>query len=306
MKRISGEAYQALREALAVIVWNKRPFEAYVRAVFRECPDLLAGISFAEPKRATADAIVDRLISNEEKYQDVTLAVMLEIASMTSFPNIELIKDAEDRAMRLATAQRAVEQLRNVTASFAQETSDRERVLVEREARRAQEDAQRTFADEVERLRRWFLALQEDADAHRRGKALERLLAELFLLFDMEPRLAYDLDREQIDGSLSFDTDDYIVEARWRKEPVSRADADVFAAKVRRKGKNALGLLVSISGLSRDAIDQFSEATPFVALDGGDLYLVLDQRIRLDDLLKLKKRHANETGRCFLPASSVL
>lgn len=38
----------------------------------------------------------------------------------------------------------------------------------------------------------------------------------------------------------------------------------------------------------------------------GDLYLVLDQRKRLDDLLKLKKRHANETGSCFLPASALL
>ena len=27
---------------------------------------------------------------------------------------------------------------------------------------------------------------------------------------------------------------------------------------------------------------------------------------RLDDLIKTKKRHANETGNCFLPASSIV
>lgn len=41
-------------------------------------------------------------------------------------------------------------------------------------------------------------------------------------------------------------------------------------------------------------------------IDGSDLYLVLDQRVRLDDLLKLKKRHANEKGGCYLPAASIL
>lgn len=306
VKTISAEAYQALREALAAIVWNKRPFETYVRTALRESPELLAGLPFGEPKRLVADLLVDRLVANEAKYKDVTLNLMLEVASMKSFPNIELIKDEEDRRLRLRAAERAVEHLRELTKAYSLEVTERERIIAEREASRAQAEAQRTFSDELDQLRRRFLTLQEESNPQRRGRDLEPLLTDLFMLFDMEPRLAYDLDREQIDGSLSFDTDDYIVEARWRAEPASRGDADIFAAKVRRKGKNALGLFVSVLGLTSDAIAQYSEATPFMALDGSDLYLVLDQRIRLDDLLKLKKRHANETGGCYLPASRVL
>jgi hypothetical protein len=306
VKRISGEAYQALREALAVIVWNKRPFESYVKAALRDSPELLGGLSFGEPKRVVADELVDRLIDDESKYQDVTLNLMLEIASMKSFPNIELIKDEEDRKLRLATAQRAVEHLAELTAQYSDLVTEREKVVAEREARRAQVEAQRTFVDEIEQLRKRFLTLQTETDHQRRGNALEPLLTDLFLVFDMEPRLSYDLEREQIDGSLTFDTDDYVVEARWRADPTSRGDLDIFAAKVRRKGKNALGLFVSISGFSKDAIDQYRESTPFIAMDGSDLYLVLDQRVRLDDLLKLKRRHANETGGCYLPASEVL
>ena len=98
MKRISAEAYQALREALAAIVWNKRPFESYVRTALRDSPELLAILPFDEPKRVVADILVDRLAGDERRYQDVALNLMLEIASMTSFPNIELIKDEQDRA----------------------------------------------------------------------------------------------------------------------------------------------------------------------------------------------------------------
>lgn len=98
VKRISAEAYQALREALAAIVWNKRPFESYVRTALRDSPELLAILPFDEPKRVVADILVDRLAGDERRYQDVALNLMLEIASMTSFPNIELIKDEQDRA----------------------------------------------------------------------------------------------------------------------------------------------------------------------------------------------------------------
>src|SRR5947207_12756733 len=87
MKRISSAAYQALREALAVIVWNKRPFESYLRTALRESPELLAGLPFAEPKRLVADLLVDRLVEREQKYQSVGLTLMLEVASMENFPN---------------------------------------------------------------------------------------------------------------------------------------------------------------------------------------------------------------------------
>jgi hypothetical protein len=305
VKRISTEAYQALREALAVIVWNKRPFESYLRTALRDSPELLAGLPFAEPKRVVADHLVDRLIEREQKYRSVALTLMLEVASMETFTNIEMVKDQEDRELRLREAKRAVARLRDLTRNYAEALSERERIAADEEAQRGQREAQRKFADAIEELRQRFLALQTMTDRQQAGRELERLLTDFFVLYDMEPRLSYSLDREQIDGSLSYDTDDYIVEVRWRKEPVSRADADVFAAKVRRKGKNAVGLFISIEGFSQDALDQYAEATPFLAMDGTDLYLTLDQRVRLDDLIKAKKRHANETGNCFLPASSI-
>lgn len=305
MKRISTDAYQALREALAVIVWNKRPFESYLRTALRESPELLAGLPFSEPKRVVADMLVDRLVEKEQKYQQVSLTLMVEVASMESFPNIEQIKDEEDRTLRLADARRAVARLRDLTKDYAKLLSERDRLEADKDASSAQAEAQRRFADEVAALHQRFTDLQNEEDRQKRGMAFERLLTDFFALFDMEPRLAYDLEREQIDGSLSFDTDDYIVEARWRSEAVDRGDADIFAAKVRRKGKNAVGLFVSVNGFTKDAREQYREATPFIAMDGADLYLALDQRVRLDDLIKTKKRHANETGDCYLSASAV-
>lgn len=72
-----------------------------------------------------------------------------------------------------------------------------------------------------------------------------------------------------------------------------------------RKGKNALGLFVSVEGFTRGALETYSVSTPFMTMDGVDLMAVLGQQIRLDDLLRRKKRHANETGECFFPVSRV-
>lgn len=306
MKRISSEAYQALRDALSVVTWNKRPFETLLRTALREHPEFLTGLNFSEPKRHVADQLVDRLVQTEHRYQDVTLRLMLEIASMTTFTNIEQIKDQEDRALRLREAKVAVERLRGITAQFADHVAAREKVAAQREAARAQAEAARRFDDEVAALKQRFLEMQAQEDVHKRGYAFEGLLGDLFRLFDMEPRLAYELQREQIDGSLSFDTDDYILEARWRKNPVSRRDADDFASKVRRKGKNALGLFVSVNGFAATALEEYNHSTPFIAMDGYDVIMVLDSRVRLDDLLRAKRRHANETGACYLPVNALL
>ena len=62
---------------------------------------------------------------------------------------------------------------------------------------------------------------------------------------------------------------------------------------------------MSVNGFTEDSITEYSTGTPFITMDGTDLYLALDQRIRLDDLIKAKKRHTNETGSCFLPANRV-
>lgn len=304
-KRISTEAYQALRDALAVVTWFKKPFESFLRTSLRDQPALLGGLNFNEPKRMVADALVTRMVAEEDRYQDVAIQLMLELAAMTQFPDIERLPEP-DRAERLSETRSAIGRLAEITKQFAGVREERERLQAEREANLAQAQALRQFDDDIAGLKEQFIALQAATDPHRRGIDFESLLAELFKLFDMEPRLAYRTDVEQIDGSLSFDTDDYILEAKWIAEPVDRATADTFATKVGFKGKNALGLLVAVNGFSKPALERYSEKTPFITIDGADLFLVLDGRVRLDELLRAKRRHANETGSCFLSAHFVL
>lgn len=302
-KRLAPGAYQALRDALPVVFWLKRPFESFVRIALRDNPELLSGLNFGEPKRIVADQLVARLAGNEGKYREVTIQFMVEIAAMRRFPDIE---KHENSQLLIADATKAVAELRHWTEHYQLVLAERDRVEAEARAVRGQQDALRKFGQDLDQLKTRYLEMQDANDPDTRGTSFEPFLRDLFALFDMEPRLGYSLDHEQIDGSLSFDTDDYIVEARWRKKPTSRDHLDVFAQKVRRKGKNALGLYVSVNGFTRDGLETYREETPFMTMDGLDLFLVLDQRVRLDDLLRRKKRHANETGNCNYPAARMV
>jgi hypothetical protein len=295
--------YQALVDALPVIVWYRPSFARYVCAALRDHPELYAGIDFAHiPKREAADEIVTRLMKKERTYQDVALRLMMEIANTTEFPELE--KHA-DRDKLLSQARSAVAHLQRQTAHYAAHMAERERLDAERAAYEKQTEVLRRFSDELEDLRTEFLRLfaLPDSQAQQRGREFEPFLNRLFQLFDLEPRLSYSLEREQIDGAFTFDTDDYIIEAKWRKDKVSRAEADSFDKKVERKGKNALGLIVSIEGFTADAISEYSQRTKFMTMDGADMMAVLTGQHRLEDLLGRKKRHANETGECYFPVN---
>ena len=303
IQRLAPAAYQALRDALPIIFWHKRPFERFLRVALRDHPELLNGLVFSDLKRNVSDDLIDRLVEREDACRDTTIGLMAEIASMDRFPDLEATEDA---SIRIPQAQAAVAEMRRWTQHYMGALEERDRLEQESRTARSRQAALRRFSDELRKLDERFLSMHgSDKPPQERGREFQGFLSEVFELFDMEPRFEYSLTHEQLDGSFTFDTDDYIVEARWRKEAASRADFDVFAAKVRRKGKNALGLFVSVNGFTSDALETYREQTPFVTMDGTDLMSVLQAFVRLDDLFRAKKRHANETGDCYFPAQRL-
>ncbi|MFF7080122.1 restriction endonuclease [Streptomyces lavendulae] len=302
-KTINPSAYLALVEGLTLIFWNKGPFELYLRAMLKNHSEVLARLDFGATKREVSGQLVNLLRANEACYLEATVALMLDIAAMETFPNLTTQVDGD---LMVAKAKAAVAELRRWTAKqreVVQEHEAHARVIA-KSAKEAQDG--RAFAQSHEELKQRFLQMHAAGDPHRRGTAFEGFLNDLFALYDLEPRAAYSLAHEQIDGAFAFNTDHYVLEAKWWKEAIGRRELDVFKANIERKGKNTLGLYVSMSGYSSDALAVYSYSTPFITMDGLDFMAVLDQRIRLDDLLDRKKRHASQTGHCYLPVAEVL
>lgn len=302
-QRIDPLAYDALARALAVVFWYKQTLARFLRVALRDVPEILARLDLNAPKRETAGLLIDLLAADERRYQEVAISLMLNVAQMESFPDLT---KHEDAANLTARAEAAVAEVRRWTEMHQEIRDAHAEYAKSIQADAAAAKRNRSFSEGIAALRMRFLGLHAMSDPHARGRALESFLNELFRLFDLDPRAAYSLEHEQIDGALSFDTDDYILEAKWWQKAMEREHADIFAAKVRRKGKNALGLYIAINGFSKGVLDAYSDSTPFITMDGMDLMAVLDERVRLDDLLCRKKRHMNETGSCYFPSSQML
>ncbi|MER7921828.1 MULTISPECIES: restriction endonuclease [unclassified Streptomyces] len=302
-KSMNQSAYLALVEALTFVFWNKGPFELYVRGMLKDHSELLAQLSFqSSTKREVSGQLVKLLRANEARYLDVTVALMLDIAAMETFPNLVSQEDAADK---VAKATAAVAELKRWTAKQREVIAEHEAhaVAIAESAKLAQDG--RAFAQAHDDLKQRFMVMYSATDKHQRGRDFEGFINELFALYDLEPRASYVMEHEQIDGAFSFDTDHYVLEAKWWKDAIGRPLLDIFKANIERKGKNTLGLYISMSGFTSDALDVYAYSTPFITMDGLDFMAVLDQRIRLDELMTHKRKHASQTGHCYLPVAKI-
>ena len=137
----------------------------------------------------------------------------------------------------------------------------------------------------------------------RRGFAFETFLGDLFDFHGLAPRRSFRLKGEQIDGSFQHDGHTYLFEAKWQNAQIARAELAILNETVTSKARWSRGLIVSYSGFSSDGLAAFEIGRPvsLIAMDGADLYELLDRSLSLTDILTAKARCAAETNRCFVP-----
>ena len=291
-KRINQSALFALREALAVIYWFRPDLEGFLRATVL-APEILTRLNFNDTKRVVASELVNLLAADQDRYMQVLLDLMSEVAAFANFDHLARL---EDGTLKVDQAQRAVANLREQYEGHAAIRAEREAAEERRRKLRDAGDRVRADREKLEELRARAMSLLSE-HRQRRGYELEKLLRELFELFDLDPKASFKIVGEQIDGAFTFDGIDYLLEARWQEEQIDPAALTVFDGKIRRKLENTLGLFVAVNGFSATAIGIHSGSRPtMILMDGSDLWAVLEARVPLTEMLRRKRRHASQTG----------
>jgi hypothetical protein len=147
-------------------------------------------------------------------------------------------------------------------------------------------------------------------DAHAAGpgarvSALERILNELFTASGLAPERPFARYGEQIDGSFTHRGTGYALAARW-PGPAERAGLIAFGGPPPGGRPGQARLLVSAGGFAPGVHQAYITSVPVIAMDGGHLLAVLEQRIGLSELLDRLKRHADQTGHPYLPVAQAL
>lgn len=170
-----------------------------------------------------------------------------------------------------AAARGLVAQIRdlvNVKDSFT-----RMRIEKDEEKRKRQEE-QETAVRELaarnakkEGVKAALFSLFGEADAHKRGKALETVLNDLFALYGISVREAFTVKGkcgegviEQIDGLIGLEGHLYLVEMKWWNTSIGVAEVAPHLVRVFNRGGQVRGVFISYSDFTSPAIAQCRDA----------------------------------------------
>ncbi|MDP7706937.1 restriction endonuclease [Mycobacterium sp. TY815] len=147
-------------------------------------------------------------------------------------------------------------------------------------------------------------ALPPDAtptEKAKRGHRLEKILHAMLDDAGLSPRLSYRPEGEEIDGSFVIAGRTMLLEAKWTAEPQPASALYQFTGKISGKLVGTVGLFVSMSGVSPDAIDALiaGKQLNLILMDGDDLRAIARDDITIHAAIRAKLRVAAETGAAF-------
>lgn len=302
-KRLTPAAIVALKEALGKLYWYKSDLRSFLSHCIRDSA-ILGTIAWNNYKVQIASDLIDRLLEEGDRGLPVLTRLCQEVCEVKSFQHLERLEGGEEKSKR---AKEACEQLRGLfeTHEGAEREEDSMRERQQRESDRLARSG--AVRQKLGAIRDCYMSFVVSEDRQARGYELEKIMYDIFELFDLDPKASFRVTGEQIDGAFSLEGTDYLFEGKWQKARSGAADLDTFAAKVQRKLDNTLGVFLSINGCSEDGLTahQRSRASVLV-MDGAHLMAVLEERIDFTSLLIRLRRHAAQTGDIYLPIHQVL
>lgn len=302
-KVIAPTAINALKEALTNIYWYKSDLRSFIMNTISE-PAILTRLNWNEYKRNIVTTLIDFLSRHQDSYQNDLLRLMTEVIKTRDFSHLERLENGEKKAR---TAEESVKALESLMEDHTDLIEEQKKYEKRRKTAYEKSLKNRGVKEKLEELQTAFSLLISSDDYQKRGYQLEKILKKLFTLFDLDPKASFKVTGEQIDGAFTFANTDYLLEAKWQKEPVSTKELDSFSGKLGRKLENTLGLFLSINGFSDDSVKAHTTGRKLMILvDGSDLMAVLECRIDLIQLLLRKRRHASQTGNIYLKIHEIM
>ena len=303
MKKISATAINALKKALATVYWYKSDLRSFLDHTIAN-KQILSYLDWNDYKRNICSHLVDLLIKNEDKTQNDLLKLVYEISNMNDFSHLRQLDDGTEKEKN---AKEAVLALRKLSKGHLEQVKEQEEIESRRKKVFEEQLGKTAVRERLDEIRKDFYVLVSSSEPQKRGYQLEKLLKDLFNLFDLDSKASFKIVGEQIDGMFTFENNDFLLEAKWHKDPIDISSLDSFSGKLGRRLENTLGLFISINGFSPDAIQAHSTGRRLMILmDGSDLMAVLEGRIDLIQLLARKRRYAAQTGNIYLGIHEIM
>lgn len=153
-------------------------------------------------------------------------------------------------------------------------------------------------------------SLEENSPAtekRKRGREFEKLLKMILTDNGMFPELSFRPSGEEIDGSFLLNDQVFLLEAKWHKDSLPASSIYAFKGKVDGKLVGTIGIFISMSGFSEDAVDALSlgKTLNVILFDKDDIEASLESKDSFKKVLLTKLRKAAERGLVYFPIKST-
>lgn len=140
----------------------------------------------------------------------------------------------------------------------------------------------------------------------QRGYLLEKFLRDLSIYESLTVSDPIKIRGEQIDGTLKFEGENYILEAKWQDSLTASNALYQFAYKVEGK-LYGRGIFISINGFSKDSVEALvkGKALNTILIDGGDLILAVEGLFSFGEILDKKVKAAQTMGKIYIDINTM-
>ena len=292
---------ELVSEAALRSYWRRRSLATFLRRSGIK-PEFLGTWDKDESKRDLLARLFPILERTEAGVRTIRKIANF-LADQTSFPDL---LGWDDSAEKITAAKDAVAELKEYLRKAASdEAAERAIVEARKRAQVAREEATRR-TNSLEKLTERLNALGTKLGTQQAGYDFERWFYDLTDFFELVCRRPYVNKGRQIDGSVTVDGTTYLVELKFTSGQTDGPAIDSFFKRVHGVADNTMGVMVSISGYTKVAIQEASgPRTPLLLLDHGHLYLVLTGMMTLQELINRLRRHSSQTGQAYLSPADV-
>jgi hypothetical protein len=297
------ELFSLLVDAIAVLCKSKNDVLLFFRGAGVPAQHIADIEAQLKPDRAsvkkheTARTILTRMNEGE----DALLAARRELLKrVTQFEDFSRCYESDVMKAKGLVAE--ISRVVNVKDSFTRMSQERDR---EADAKRSEQQrkiqATKERKEKIENSRRDLFSLFGETNPHRRGKALEPVLNNLFRAYDA--LVAEDFRRkggegsgveEQIDGVVEIDNQMFLVEMKWWDSPIGPAEVSPHINRLMvRSGVS--GIFISSSDYTPAAISMcrdFLQQRVLVLCTLREIVDLLNREADLLSMLRAKIRAA--------------
>ena len=161
--------------------------------------------------------------------------------------------------------------------------------------------------EKIEDIKQRFLQI-ERLKPQERGYEFEKLLYDLFDTYGFNPKPSFRNEGEQIDGSIEFEHQIYLIEAKWQTNPILEKDLLTLHGRASGHSRIGRGIFITCGNFSSDGVQAFQKLQPtsIIGFDGQDLYIILERCLPLADVIRHKVRKLVESGEFHYPVLKLI